>query len=288
MESSPDALERAAKKLARQRRAMAGVQFSASIRPIYAVYGKGPNPTLEQTASCVLLEIDGHRILSTAAHVLDHYSHGATLFVAGVGVRTLTPMVGGIFKTTTAPNDDRDLDRLDCGFWVIPDSAIGSMGNVQFVNASRFSENTQPLGEHQYKAMGYRNSRNKRAVNNARKTVELRASGYVGSLTHIPELNEELGFLGFRHLCLQFGEDAEDEDGNHANTFGPKGFSGGALLDLGRFEPPYESCDSTWRALLSGMLIEHNKKHKALIAVKIGNIADGIRRIVPLKHPPEP
>ena len=54
--------------------------------------------------------------------------------------------------------------------------------------------------------------------------------------------------------------------------------SGGALLDLGEFTSP-NSCarDPNRSALLSGMVIEYYRDHRALVAVRIGTIVNGIR-----------
>jgi len=62
-------------------------------------------------------------------------------------------------------------------------------------------------------------------------------------------------------------------------TFYPEGLSGGAFLDLGDFT----SCEiyageAKHRARLAAVIIEyHEKKYRALVAVKIGPIVNGIR-----------
>ena len=67
-------------------------------------------------------------------------------------------------------------------------------------------------------------------------------------------------------------------DGARVDTFGPRGLSGGALLDLGEFTSPDSYARRPSRsALLSGIVIEYHGDHRALVAVKIGTIVDGIR-----------
>ena len=54
------------------------------------------------------------------------------------------------------------------------------------------------------------------------------------------------------------------------NAFGPRGLSGGALLDLGDLtSPAIYAPDSQHTATLSGMLIEHWDEHYVMVAVKI-------------------
>ena len=62
------------------------------------------------------------------------------------------------------------------------------------------------------------------------------------------------------------------------HPFGAKGLSGGALLDLGEFTS-LDSYDRDPRgsALVSGMVMEYHKEHRALVAVRIDAIVRGIR-----------
>jgi hypothetical protein len=62
-------------------------------------------------------------------------------------------------------------------------------------------------------------------------------------------------------------------------TFYPEGLSGGALLDLGDFTTfAIYAGETRQRARLAAMFIEyHQKKYRALVAVKIGPIVSGIR-----------
>lgn len=84
---------------------------------------------------------------------------------------------------------------------------------------------------------------------------------------------------GMDHMFLNFERRAQSEDDGTVDVFGPTGLSGGPLLDLGDFfsEEAY-STETTHRASLSGILIEHHPKHKAMVAVKIGSIVAGIRK----------
>jgi hypothetical protein len=272
-----ESLEEAERSLLRERAGKARRDFRRAVRPIYAVANDGANRRPQHVGSCILLLIDGQRILSTAAHILDDRAN-ALLSVGGLVGTRLVPIVDGMFKATTAPQGDRNRDRLDCGFWLISDDVAAALGSAEFLDAERISHNRAPTEHRYYMAMGYRVSRNKDAIDRRTQSIETRASTYSGSLLGIPEPARRQGFSDAQHLFLQFGDHAEDEDGKQANTFGPRGFSGGALVDLGDFTPAqvYASAQA-WRATLSGMLIEHRKEHNAMVAVQIGSIVEGIR-----------
>lgn len=61
-------------------------------------------------------------------------------------------------------------------------------------------------------------------------------------------------------------------------TFGPKGLSGGALIELGDFASPESYArDPTRNALLGGMLIEYHRDHHALVSIRIDQVINGIR-----------
>jgi hypothetical protein len=134
--------------------------------------------------------------------------------------------------------------------------------------------------------MGYRISRNKNLISNPKKSITPGRSGYCGSVSGNPELAQALGVSGADHLFVNFDpENIADEAGKPANIYSPVGFSGGALVDLGDFtDPTAYSTGSMWRPELSGMLIEHRPKYKAMVAVRIEGIVERIRGALRL-HP---
>jgi hypothetical protein len=274
-------LEELEKALLRERSAQATRDFRSSVRPIYAQRKSGANPMLAHAGSCILLKVDGHSILSTAAHILDARTASVPLFVGGpVGTHPV-PIEGGVLRTTTAPQGNRHVDHLDCGFWKMPEEAVRALGAVEFLDASRISHNRARADRRYYMVMGYPLSRNKRAINHQARTIGNRLSRYSGSVVEIPELAAKLGVSGAEHLFLRFEKHAQAEDDSRTNAYDPTGFSGGPLLDLGEFtsEHAYTS-DRTHRAALSGMLIEHHREHRAMVAVKIGSIVAGIMRSI--------
>jgi hypothetical protein len=104
---------------------------------------------------------------------------------------------------------------------------------------------------------------------------------YTADIVELPAFAAELGVSGDEHLFLSFQPQAFTGDGERMNTFGPRGFSGGPLLDLMGEITSMESFERDPRgsARVCGLLVEHDEKHRVLIAVKIGVVIDGIRRM---------
>jgi hypothetical protein len=251
--------------------------FQPSVRPIYANSAEDRKP--QHIGSCLLLDIGGWPIVSTAAHIIDELKAEVALYVGGTKGTSPVPILGGAIKTTTAPENNRRLDRLDCAFWQPPDSAVADMGSVEFLEPSRTSHNRAAAHDRMYTAMGYPVSRNKKGITPASRSISNKLSMYTGSVEELPALVAELGVSGDDHLFLRFGKYAFNADGTRVNTFRPTSLSGGALLDLGDFTSPAAYAgDAKHSAKLAGMLIEHKEKHGALVAVKIGPIVRGVAR----------
>lgn len=153
-------LEDLAKALLRERSAQAAQDFRPSVRPIYRLVRTKP----EYAGSCILLKIDDRPILSTAAHVLDNITDGFPLFVGGpLGTHPVL-IQRGVLRTTPKPQGNRRRDHLDCGFWKMPEEAVRALGAVEFLDASRLSDNRAATDRRYYMVMGYRLSGNKRSI----------------------------------------------------------------------------------------------------------------------------
>jgi len=187
----------------------------------------------------------------------------------------LVPIAGGRIRSTSQLNRRR-LDHFDSAFWVPPPSAVDAMGDVIFLDEARLSV-APPTPGRLYTAIGYPVSRNKNAIGHATKSITTRISMYTATVEAMPNLASKLGISGAEHFFLRFEKRAFTGDGERQNTFGAKGLSGGALLDLGEFTS-LDSYDRDPRgsAAVSGMVIEHYKEHRALVGVKIDAIVSGI------------
>lgn len=249
--------------------------FRASVRPIYRNISDSDRRPMH-IASCLLLDVDGTLIVSTAAHVMDHLQE-SPLYVGGSMGKGLVPLAGGKTRSTSKAGNRRDADHYDSAFWAPPPSAVAAMGDVTFLNDATLSR-ADPTPGRLYTAIGYPVSRNKRAIEHATKSVTTRISMYTAEVEEMPGLAAKLGLSGAEHFFLRFEKRSFAGDGVRTNTFGPMGLSGGALLDLGDFAHPESFArDPIGNARLGGMVIEHHKEHRALVAVRIDGIVNGIR-----------
>ena len=153
------------------------------------------------------------------------------------------------------------------------------LGAVEFLDASRISDNGADIDRRYYMAMGNRLAPIKQAIDHRAKTIGNRLSRYSGSVVEIRKLAKKLGVSGAEHMFLTFPKYGQDEDDRRIRAFGPVGFSGGPLLDLGDFTLVEAYVPgASYRATLSGMMIEQYSEFQAMVAVKIGFIVDAIRR----------
>jgi hypothetical protein len=251
--------------------------FRASVRPVYRNNNAEPLPV--HIGTCLLLSIDGIPVIATAAHILDQVSKH-TLYVAGPpGTNPVkpVPVLGGSAAVTLAPDGNRDLDHFDIAMWRPLPGSVDALGNVHFIRESQISRDSEQTENRLYTALGYPVSRNKKAIDHAAKKIDTHISMYTANVEPMPALAEKLGVSISTHLFQSFKKSSFTNDGERVNTFGPRGLSGGAFLDLGEFTSP-ESYERDPNALLSGMVIEYHREHDALVAVKIGVVINTIRR----------
>ena len=255
----------------RNRAPRAADDFAAAVRPIFGA--DRPDGLPEHVGCCILLSVDGRRILSTAAHLAEQLSE-RELFVGGPTGTSPVP-IAGKWKATIPPGGNRHADHYDCAFWQVPDDAVESLGPVEFLESDRLALKRVDAVGSPHTAIGYPVKRNEGAIDHAARTIVNRRSIYTAAVIKAPRLAAKLGVTGADHLFLSFGKHAFDVDGKRFSSFKPTGMSGGALLDLG-----FTSSAAPTQARLSGMLIEYHRSHNALVAVKIGPIIEGIRRVV--------
>ncbi len=184
----------------------------------------------------------------------------------------------GELMSTIMPPGGRCHDKLDIGFWKIPEKAEHDLGGVTFFSEGDICANRVSPKGRVYMAMGYPHSRNKRKVNNKAMTITPVVCKYSGSVSELPDLSGELGITGDDHHFLRYKKYSTNFEGQRVSSVNPQGLSGGALFDLGAFDTisGYDARSSSI-GMLSGMIIERKKKHQALIAVKIQRIFDAVK-----------
>lgn len=251
--------------------------FRLSVRPIYRDIAGVKR--VQHLASCLLLNVDGVPTVCTAAHVADHSPEWRLSIGGAVGEQVFAIPPDALIKTLS-PDGNRDLDHFDYAFWQPPSFVIDEFfAGLEFLDPSRLTEDP-PAKNRLYTALGYPYSRNKTKVNHATKTIDTRISMYTAEIVEIPALAAKLGVSGDEHLILSWQPRSFTGDGERMNTFGPSG-SGGPLLDLLGEITSMESYERDPRgsARTCGLIVEYDDDHGALIAVKIGVVLQGIRRM---------
>lgn len=272
------------KKLLRKRSAEARRAFRRSVRPMYR--NSADDPRLEIVGSCTLLDVDGP-VLSTAAHILDNIATGYSVYVGGDEGTHPVLVRGGVLRGTPLPPGGRDLDHYDTGYWMMPAEALRELGNVEFIDASRLSDPSADTARRYYMTTGFRLKRNRTAIDHVAKRITNRPSRYSGTVEEMPKLAAKIGVSGAEHLFMRLAKFGQNEDDQRVNTFGPRGFSGGSLLDLGDFtvEEAYAP-DTVHHASLAGMMTGYYPEFRAMAAVRIEYVVAGIR--LRLGHPISP
>jgi hypothetical protein len=250
-------------------------EFRSSLRPIYRNSARKPRPV--HVASCLLINIDGVPTVCTAAHVADHCKE-YDLYVGGVVGGHPIHIPRDAFISTPAPGGDRDADHFDYAFWQPPSSAsLAGLGEVEFLNDSAIAGDHAPTQTRLYTSIGYARSRNKNKINHSMRTIETRISMYSAHAEVMKELATQLRVTGAEHIFLQWAP-LSFAGTARMNTFGARGLSGGALLDLGEFnsDESYKR-DPERNAKLAGMIIEYYEDYQALVSINIRAVINGIR-----------
>jgi hypothetical protein len=251
----------------------AAKRFHASVRAVLAAQKGRPKAFI---ATCMLLKVGSGRFVVTAAHVTD-WLDDHELYIAGSEGTQPVQFVGRL-DATAVPPGGRRADKVDVAFWKLTDAAVGELGEVSFIDESQIYLNRADLAYHQYLAMGYPVSRNKRGIDIPNKGLVPVLSKYTADLNEDPKLPGKVGVSGERHLFLKYEKVSESGTGERRDTFKPDGLSGGPLFHLGNFAAMgrFEATDLPV-GRLAGMIIE--RKDDNLVAVKIQVVLDAIRKI---------
>jgi len=243
-------------------------KFLPAVRPIY---GSTAHGRPEHIGTCTLLRLGEDRYLVTAAHVIDHNTDNATtLYLGGAPGQDLIE-INADFWATVKPDNHRENDHHDFALWKMPPDVINALGDVKYFEDSEIGDGrTSPDGRN-YLALGYPNSKNKK-LDNPNKRVVPKLWKYSASAKPNDQLASRLGIFGHDHFFLDFdSEHSRDPGGEIVNSINPRGASGGPLIDMGRIANPENLApDRQLRGRLAGILIEHQDRDKAIVAVKIG------------------
>ena len=239
-------------------------QFHDAVHPIYCSTEHGQP---DQEGSCVLLEINGKRCLMTAGHVIDA-NRFSSLYVGGRELQ----LIECEFFTSHAPNGDRGKDRYDFAIAELSDDFIAKLGRARFLRDDDISRSVAPTSGHLYQCLGFPNSQNRR-VDVAAKKITPRRGRYASNTIGKPALLKQLQISGADHLIIDHRKHSKDEKGNKVSSYALPGFSGGAVIDLGKISDPAVAAGMTpCEPRLAGLFIEYHKEHQAIVATRIDTI----------------
>jgi hypothetical protein len=252
--------------------AVAKDEFAPAIRPIYASTD-ALRPI--HLGSSVFLKIDDVPYLLTAAHVID-WNKRSSLYISG---ETHLTEVEAEFWVTKA--DNRDDDRYDFAFAVIPEPMTAKLGDVTYISDKKIFSVPAQTSSHVYAAIGYPNSQNKK-IDHMKKHIATVIWPYAA--TALSDLNatalaKALRIGGEDHVFIKFDEkhSRDARTGKIVNSLKPTGISGGALIDLGNLADLERFAEPGTGGRLVGLLIEHRARYKAMVATRMTAIIRAIR-----------
>jgi hypothetical protein len=233
-------------------------RFRQAVRPIYGVTLDG-RP--EQLGSAILLRLPEGHFMVTAAHNLDWNTN--TSIYLGVRKAELLDLTA---TATVAPYGNRDDDVFDFAVAQLPESLVMEIGEGSFVNEAQISPSVADSVGRTYTSLGYPNSKNRTP-----RRFETKVTPKIASYTSNGISTDRLGHrcTADTHILIDFNfKYSRDEDGKRVNSIKPNGFSGGAVIDLGRLSDPStlpEPCDPK----LIGLFIEAHRAEKAIVATRL-------------------
>jgi hypothetical protein len=246
------------------------VAFDRYRHAIVPIYGSTDNGAPEHIGSGVLLTLPEGHCLLTAAHVID-WNKRTTLYTGVSHMEELTLE----FAVTIPANDDRRKDHYDFALACLPSNLIYRLEGATFIKETEISKSiATPVGR-SYTCLGFPNSKNKTPPGPTTNVVP-RLGIYTGLGVAYQELesvaNED------DHILVDFHPKySRDESGSKINTFAFPGFSGGAIVDLGRIEDPAR-LDKDCEPLLAALFIEAHKIERAILGTRLTKILAEIRR----------
>jgi hypothetical protein len=208
-----------------------------------------------------LVLVGDQHLLITAAHVLDKISEGHELYYYA-GTKTKRAIAGDILLSRIPREGTRKQDVIDTGIVFLEGEGLPPYTEIgkEPMDAGRLAPFSTPRANKKYAFLGFPASKSK--VTRPEKNVRSAAYSYLSSSV-APEAYPPLDLSEKSHIVLAFNEkDIVHPDGRKMNFPKPQGISGSPLWELRRPE------DGGPR--VAGIMIEHRKRHKAMVAVDIG------------------
>jgi hypothetical protein len=245
--------------------ATAMARFGPAIYPIFAF----PDEVPIFIGTCFAIEHRGRKFLVTAAHVMDNH-HEAPLAV-GVQDAGMYAIEGFVY-VVDLKGGDRGEDPFDFAWHELTtEEALG----LATISTADLEDSTTPFeGKVAYTATGYPLSRNKKISPDQRKSHRLAPMRVEYTDFQVPAADyfKRRGMAPETHIAIKRGHRSINVSGQEENTIGPKGMSGGPLVDIGLKEPFSQS----WPQKVVGILIENDEDYEVVVAVRLSVVLEHI------------
>jgi hypothetical protein len=248
-----------------------GPYFSSAVRSLAVPDTSGID--LIPIGSGVLIWQRGARYVLTAAHVAEAFPGHAVY----VGTNTSwIELPHPFYKTNPPRGKDRRSDQLDFAFAPVRDQAAESLDGCHFLDASETSPDEHviftPPHRSKYTVFGY--PLNRFDMSYPTRTSYPKNIAFTGAIASRDEY-KTLGLTVDGHIVIECDQDrVSSKKGVHS---GPKldGVSGGGIFRM----PSLETIGNVARPRLAGVVIEHDRRHRLLVATRLGTILAAINTV---------
>ncbi len=243
------------------------MRFRYAVVPIYGSTDRG---AAVHIGSGILLRLSEGHCLLTAAHIIDKNKE-TTLYT---GTSRAEELLLDFVITMPSRNRDRASDHGDFALALLPPHLVQRLDRGFFVEECEISQSVAtPVGK-AYTCLGFPNSKNKTSRRPTRNLQPV-----LGTYTGIGLAHQRLPSVASAedHILVDCNwKYSRDENGRRVNTIPIRGFSGGAIVDVGRPSDP-GTLDKDCRPLLAGMIIEAHEEERAILGVRIATILARVR-----------
>ena len=241
-------------------------RFREAVRPIYGVTERG-DP--DHIGTALLLDLPEGHFLLTAAHVID-WNAKTTLYLGADDFAQLE------FEAlvTVPPGGDRNQDHGDFAVARLDDALVAKLAGAKFITEPEISRSVADTAGRTYTCLGYPNSKNK--VNRHKGT---KVTPRLGIYTSLGRSADRLPKVAVDRDHILVDHDAkysrDESTGARVNSIALPGFSGGAIIDVGRISA--ETLDSPLEAKLAALLIEGHAAEKVILGTRLTTILNAFR-----------
>jgi hypothetical protein len=231
------------------------VRVIRSVLPVFTHERDRP----ERIGTCLLIRLEGHAFVLTAAHVIDDVQRTKRRFTVAVG-GTLFAIQRDRF--VTRPEDPTDIGVIPLRRPLVE---LFSARGAQFLAAEEIDETDRAEGTdivntlaYTYFALGFPASRSQSRIQHAQKKIHVK--GHAIRLTLAPTVTYPTGLSRADHILLDYNSREILLEGRSVNPPAVQGMSGGGIFRFLRRNP-----DTT---KLVGVLIEHHKDSCVLVGTR--------------------